>query len=120
MLKVPANYTFQGLPTADSAKYVRDDSTQNLKIDLTVSRKSATFNQSTQRFSVPEYRMVFRKDVATGDGVPTGQRITLDTVIRYPVGTSEDEIANFVASQKALFEDESFLTSVSQQMFPRN
>lgn len=118
-MRTPTDYTFQGLPTPDSAKYVRLDSTQTCKIDLTVSRKASTFNQSTKQFSVPEYRIVFRSDVTNAEDMPTGQRITADLALRYPVGTDQTRLKEFVTSLETLMSDPDFMSSIAQQTFPQ-
>lgn len=117
-MDIPSGYTFLGLPSADSAKYVSDTSSQTLRQDVTISRKASTFNPGTKVFSVPEYRIAFRSDVPNADDEPTGQRATVDLTLRYPVGLSAEKLAELRDDLVELISQENFVADVIKQLFP--
>lgn len=117
MLK-PTNYILLGPNGPDSLKFVRSDSTQTIRKDLTFNRKSSTYNASSKTFSIPEYRFVFRNDTPNTDEMPTGQRASFDVIIRTPVGTAVSELQAQLADVKEILDDPDFIQAVIQQRFP--
>lgn len=113
-----SNYIKQGSASADSQKYVRVDSTQAIKKDLTFTRKSGVFNPKIGTFSVPEYRLIFRADTPTAEGLPTGQRISTDLTIRLPVSATSAQLMEQVVSLRELVNSDKFAENVILQMFP--
>lgn len=113
-----SNYIKQGSASADSQKYVRVDSTQAIKKDLTFTRKAGVFNPKINTFSVPEYRLIFRADTPNTDGLPTGQRISTDLTIRLPVSATSAQLMEQVVSLRELVNSEDFVENVILQMFP--
>lgn len=112
------NYIKQGSDSSDSLKFVRIDSTQAIKKDLTFSRKAGNFQPRIGTFSVPEYRAIFRNDVPTPDGLPSGQRLSIDLSIRMPVAATAAQLSELVTSLKELVNNEGFEAAVIQQTFP--
>lgn len=112
------NYIKQGSDSSDSLKFVRVDSTQAIKKDLTFSRKAGNFQPRIGTFSVPEYRAIFRNDVPNPDGLPTGQRLSIDLAIRMPVAATAAQLEELIVSLKDLVNNAEFQNSVIQQIFP--
>lgn len=117
-MDIPSGYTYLSSPSADSAKYVWDDSTQTLRQDFTVSRKAPTHNPNTKVFSVPEYRIAIRSDVPDAEGGPTGQRATVDLTLRYPVGLSAAKLAELRDDLVSVITQEDFIADAVKQLFP--
>lgn len=113
------NYSFYGNPSADSARFVRSDDSAMHRKDVTFSRKQGVFNAQTQTASVPEYRIVFRKDAQVGDpAVPNGQRLSFDLTIRTPLQPSNSDAQEALEELKSLLAQEDFLAVVMAQLFP--
>lgn len=113
-----SNYIKQGSASADSQKYVRVDSTQAIKKDATFVRKAGVFNAKIGTFSVPEYRFTIRADVPNQDGLPTGQRISSDLIIRLPVAATAEQLTEQLTSLRELVNNEQFVNHVIMQTFP--
>lgn len=112
-----ANYNQAGFMSANSVKFVREDDAPQKRKDLTVSRKAATYQAGTNSYSIPEYRVVIRKD-ATDEGKPTGQRLTFDLVIRTPLASAGGDFDEALAELNALIDDPGFKDAVTRQLFP--
>lgn len=117
-MKSPSGYILMGQPSADSIKFVSNNSTQTLRQDLTVARKAPTFNSNTGIFSVPEYRTVLRCDVPNADGGPTGQRASVDLTMRYPVGLSAEKLTELTDDLIEVITQEGFIADAIKQIFP--
>lgn len=115
---VLTNYIKQGSASADSQKYVRVDSTQAIKKDLTFARKSGVFNPKINTFSVPEYRLIVRADTPTSEGLPSGQRLSVDLAIRLPVAATKAQLEEQIVTLKEVVNQEGFADAVIAQMFP--
>lgn len=114
-----SNYRFYGNPSADSARFTREDDTAMHRKDLTVSRKPSVYNAATEVASIPEYRIAIRKDAQVGDPVkPNGQRLTFDLVIRSPLQPSTVDFDEAVTELGGLLNDPEFKNSVISQLFP--
>lgn len=111
------NYENGGMPSANSVRFISDSSTLVAREDLTISRKAPVYNSSTKQYSIPEYRLVYRKDIAL-EGVPTGQRLTVDMNIRMPIGTTQEELEKGLQDIAALTDHEDFVSYVVRQLFP--
>lgn len=112
------NYRFFGNPSTDSARFTRVDDQPMHRKDLTVSRKPSVYNAATQVASIPEYRVVIRKDAQTTDDRPNGQRLSVDLIIRSPLQPSGADFDEAIAELEAIIADEGFKTSVMSQLFP--
>lgn len=112
------NYQFFGNPSTDSARFVRVDDKPMHRKDLTVSRKPSVYNAATDVASIPEYRIVIRKDAQTVDEKPNGQRLSVDLVIRAPLQPSGADFDEAVAELAAIIADDAFKASVMSQLFP--
>lgn len=115
---VLTNYIKQGSASADSQKYVRVDSTQAIKKDVTFTRKAGIFNPKIGTFSVPEYRFTVRADTPNGDGLPSGQRLSTDLAIRLPVGATSAQLTEQLVTLRELVNSDEFANSVIMQIFP--
>lgn len=115
---VLSNYIKQGSASADSQKYVRVDSTQAIKKDVTFVRKAGIFNPKIGTFSVPEYRFTVRADTPNKDNLPSGQRLSTDLAIRLPVGATVEQLNEQLATLKELVNSAEFANSVVMQIFP--
>lgn len=113
-----ANYIKLGSDSSDTLKFVRVDSTQAIKKDITFSRKIGIYNPKIQTFSVPEYRMIIRADVPTVEGYPSGQRISSDLSFRLPVKATAAMLEEQLTTLRELVNSEDFVNSVVQQLFP--
>lgn len=112
-----SHYNLAGYPSPNSARFVREDDVPSQRKDLTVTRKSSVYNSAQQVYSIPEYRVVVRKD-APADGKPTGQRLTFDLSIRNPISTTSED---FEEARQELIEFLSagdFVDTVMRQLFP--
>lgn len=112
------NYIKTGSASADNLKFVRVDSTQAIKKDATFTRKVAAFDPKSQMFSVPEYRAIFRNDVPTDTGLPSGQRLSVDLQIRLPVAATKVQLVELLTSLRSLLAETDFDDAVVQQLFP--
>lgn len=111
------NYDQSGFLSPNSVKFVRSDDTPASRKDVTISRKLAGYNSSTKVYSIPEYRMAFRRD-AVLDGLPTGQRLTFDLVIRTPIGTETTDFDAAFGDLQSVMTDPAFKDAVIRQLFP--
>lgn len=111
------NYNQAGFTSPNSVRFVRSDSRPSQRKDLSVSRKESVYSSNTKVYSIPEYRSVFRSD-AVSDGVPTGQRMTIDLVVRTPLGSESDTFDEVFTDFLAFVQDPEFKDSVLRQLFP--
>lgn len=112
------NYNQGGFTSANAVRYVRTDDTPQLRKDVSVVRKPATFSQANG-YSIPEYRIVVRQDTTTGgDNLPSGKRVTLDLTIRVPLEADEGQFAEALGDLLQMVNDPGFGAAVSQQLFP--
>lgn len=113
----PIAYKYAGAPTPDSVRYVHTDSTPSSRREWVISRKQAVFNAQTQKFSIAEYREVLRDDVVV-EGLPNGQRATIDITLRMPVGYTEEKMQSLLDDALVELNDEAFLGRAFSGQFP--
>lgn len=113
-----SNYIKAGSASENSQKYIRTDSTQAIKKDVSFVRKLATYNAAMKTYSIPEYRFTVRADVPDSDGFPSGQRATFDVVVRLPVMANEATLQEMRATVIELINSDDFVDSVVKQIFP--
>lgn len=111
------NYNQAGFTSSNSVRFVRVDDSPSQRKDLTVSRKPSVYQSGQDAFSIPEYRMVVRKDAVT-DGKPNGQRLTFDLVVRTPLGTEGDLFDEALTELESVITDPEFKDAVLRQLFP--
>lgn len=113
-----SDYIRSGSASENSIKFVRTNSTQAIKKDLTFTRRLATFNAATKTYSIPEYRFVVRSDVADENGYPSGQRASLDVIVRLPVMADGTLLSEELTTIREIINSDSFEDSVIKQIFP--
>lgn len=113
------SYTLSGFSNdGNTVIAIRDDSSSKLRLDATYSRKFATYNAGTKIYSVPTAGVVFRRDVADGDGNPVGQRASASVEFRLPVAASESDVDTLIADLRAYVNDTSLKDNILRQLLP--
>lgn len=113
-----SNYIKLSSASADTLKFVRVDSTQAIKKDVTFARKVGMFNARIGTYSVPEYRFTVRADIPNSDGDPSGQRLSFDAIVRLPVKATKAQLEEQLVSVKELVNSAEFADAVILQLFP--
>lgn len=92
MLQLPLGYTIYGYSnngnTLTAVKAA--ESTAAKPVIMVIDRSAPTYNQSTQKFSVPAYRVRVIRGVVDADGKPVVERLLVDANFRTPVGTDSE------------------------------
>lgn len=104
-MKLIPNYALDATPNGNTVVAVRSNSSIKIHRDATYTRKQTSFNSSTEVYSVPESGVTIRKDVASAEGNPSGQRLSGAVQFRLPVYTSSADLDELLVDLRAYVND---------------
>lgn len=115
---IPTGFTLYGSSNnGDTATYYNDASTASEPYFLQIDRKRAMFDQRTERWSVPQYRLRLFRGLVDTNGTPRPERCAVDLTIRTPVG-GEAQLDASLAVLNTVLADLNFVTSVKELKMP--
>lgn len=117
-MALPANYSVYGTSAnGDQLILQRSDASSLEPRYMTIDRKQASYNQKSQTFSIPTYRIRISRGLKNVDNVPIPEKMVADLTIRMPVGY-DSQVDTLVGDLNGLIDNANFLAWIKALNFP--
>lgn len=115
----PSGYTLFGISNdGNTVEARRSDSSPASVVKATITRKGATYNQGTKRFSVPQVEIRFTRGLREGDPLlPIPEQELASFTFREPVG-HDDASLNVFKDLVAMLNQDGMYANLVKQAIP--
>lgn len=115
MWKLPLGYTVYKIANNGNQVTAQKGTSTPSKVKMIIiDRVDPIYNQATQSYSVPEYRVRVLFGTVDAQGAPRPERLLADLNFRTPIGSSDDQ-AEWFGDVAAVIGAEDFLSTGIQQ-----
>lgn len=117
---IPNTYKLLSISNnGDAVVFTRDESTPQQPKEIVVSRSKASFNNTTAKFSVPQYSANISQGTMSGEPpVPQAEKLSIKVIARVPVSVTSADLAEALSDFRAVVNSDEFAADIVSLYIP--